>query len=109
MINLEDGWRITTDGTTFILQRYMGTYKNSKGIMNERFDSFKYYSTLSQAVQAYLRVRQCKYIAENEMSLTEALTALQKQNEEIISALNAILHDDDKVKIEYGKRTETDN
>ena len=103
MINLEDGWRITTDGTTFILQRYMGTYKNKQGIMNERFDSFKYFSTLSQAIQAYLRVRQCKYIADNEMSLTEALTALQEQNERIISTLDAILGDNKDVKIEYGK------
>ena len=103
MINLEDGWRITTDGTTFILQRYMGTYKNSKGIMNERFDSFKYFSTLSQAIQAYLRVQQCKYIADHEMTLTEALTALQEQNDKIISMLDEILKDNEDVKIEYGK------
>ena len=103
MINLEDGWRITTDGTTFILQRYMGTYKNSKGIMNERFDSFKYFSTLSQAIQAYLRVQQCKYIADHELSLTEALTDLQEQNERIIASLDAILKDNKDLKIEYGK------
>lgn len=95
MIQLKDGWRITTDGTTFILQRYLGTYTNKKGISTERYDRFTYYPTLSQAIQAYLRVEQCKYIADNDLTLREALISLQAQNQEILNSLKEILSDNE--------------
>ena len=97
MIKLEDGWRITTDGGTFILSRYLGTYTNKRGIATERYDDFKYYPNLPQAIQAYLRVRQCKYIADNDLTLSEALKALQEQNRKILETLQEILSEGKEV------------
>ena len=92
MINLEGGWKITSDGSNFILQKLVGVYPDKKsGKPVERYDNFKYYSNLSQAVQGYLKMEECKYITDNDLTLREALIGLQEQNKRIQEMLKEIL------------------
>lgn len=79
MIKLTDGWEIDFDGDYIVRKKSGKTDKNGLPIYSVK----KFPNSLSQACQIVLRANFGKYIADNDVTLAEALKEMQRMNDEL--------------------------
>lgn len=79
MIKLMDGLEIDFDGDYIVRKNSGKTDKNGLPIYSVK----KFPISLSHACQIVLRANFGKYIAENDVTLAEALKEMQRMNDEL--------------------------
>ena len=79
MIKLMDGWEIDFDGDYIVRKNSGKTDKNGLPIYSVK----KFPNSLSHACQIVLRENFGKYIADNDVTLAEALKEMQRMNDEL--------------------------
>lgn len=82
MINLKNGYGITSDGKSYTLIQYaIQTSKN--GAVKEIQKSISFHSTLEGALQGYSNCRMADLVADYDMDLKFVKEAINELKEEI--------------------------
>lgn len=80
MIKLENNWEIDSDGMQYILHQFTGnTDKEGRKVYRDT----TYHVSVEKALESLIRKKQRETVAENEMSLQEAIKCFREINEEL--------------------------
>ena len=78
MIHIDKNYYIDADENQFILLRTVKRKDKKTGEMKDGTDYLSYHATVSQAVRAYLRMQERTVAHQDDMELSEALSAYEK-------------------------------
>lgn len=82
MINLKNGYAITSDGKSYTLIQY-AIQKSKDGEEKEIQKSISFHSTLSSALQGYLNCRMADLVSDYDMDLKDVKKAINDLKKEI--------------------------
>lgn len=82
MINLKNGYVITSDGKSYTLSQYV-LQESKDGNVAEVKKSVSFHSTLESALQGYLNCRMADLISKVDLDLLEVKEAINELKEEI--------------------------
>lgn len=79
MIKIDKDFRIIADDNCYIVSKYYGKDKNGEDV----YKNLTYHRTLKEALTALIRKKQIKLVADNELTLQEAINEFERIEEEI--------------------------
>lgn len=91
MIKLDDNLYIKSDKNCYIICRYLGKNKKNEDV----YDAMTYHRTLKEALSMLIRQRQYKLIAENDLTLQEAIEKFKQIEEETEKMLKEYIREGD--------------
>lgn len=83
MIKIDEDFSIIADDNCYIVSRYYGKDKNGEDV----YKNLTYHRTLKEALTALIRKKQIKLVAENELTLQQAINEFKRIEEEFEQAL----------------------
>lgn len=78
MIKIDENLSIDADDNQYMLRKFIGKDKDGEDV----YRTITYHRTLKEVFMAVIRQRQYKLVAENELSLHEALKGFKQIEEE---------------------------
>lgn len=78
MIKINKDFSIIADENCYIVSRYYGKDKNGEDV----YKNLTYHRTLKEALTALIRKKQMKLVADNELTLQEAINEFKRIEEE---------------------------
>lgn len=91
MIKLDDNLYIKSDKNCYIICRYLGKNKKNEDV----YDAMTYHRTLKEALSMLIRQKQYKLIAENDLTLQEAIEKFKQIEEETEKMLKEYVKEGD--------------
>lgn len=82
MINLKNGYGITSDGKSYTLIQY-AIQKSKDGVETEVKKSVSFHSTLESALQGYSNCRMADLVSNFDMDLKDVKKAIDELKKEI--------------------------
>lgn len=92
MIKIDKDFSIIADDNCYIVSRYYGKDKKGKDV----YKNLTYHRTLKEALTALIRKKQIKLVADNELTLQEALNEFKRIEEDIEQALKENIKEGEK-------------
>lgn len=92
MIKIDKDFSIIADDNCYIVSKYCG--KNKKG--EDVYKNLTYHRTLKEALTALIRKKQIKLVADNELTLQEAINEFKRIEEEIEQSLKENIKEGEK-------------
>lgn len=83
MIKIDENFNIIADDNCYIVSKYCG--KDKKG--EDVYKNLTYHRTLKDALTALIRKKQIKLVADNELTLQEAINEFERIEKEIEQSL----------------------
>lgn len=83
MIKIDKDFSIIADDNCYIVFRYYGKDKKGKHV----YKNLTYHRTLKEALTALIRKKQIKLVADNELTLQEAINEFERIEKEIEQSL----------------------
>lgn len=83
MIKIDEDFSIIVDDNCYIVCKF--SYKNKNG--EDVYKNLTYHRTLKEALTALIRKKQIKLVAENELTLQQAINEFKRIEEEFEQAL----------------------
>lgn len=94
MIRLENGWVIVVDENVYVLKKFIKWKTNKKtGEQEIVWSDGRFYSTLKQAIQGWIRVSTSELLSDKNLTLVDALKCVTEHLVHIESMLDEILHE----------------
>ena len=91
MIKINDNIYIKSDKNCYIVCKYLGKNKKNEDV----YDAMTYHRTLKEALSMLIRQRQYKLIAENDLTLQEAIEKFKQIEEETEKMLKEYVKEGD--------------
>ncbi len=91
MIKLDDNLYIKSDKNCYIICRYLGKNKKNEDV----YDAMTYHRTLKEALSMLIRQKQYKLVAENDLTLQEAIEKFKQIEEETEKMLKEYIREGD--------------
>ena len=79
MIKINDNIYIKSDKNCYIVCKYLGKNKKNEDVYN----AMTYHRTLKEALSMLIRLKQYQSVAENDLTLQEAIEKFRQIEEEI--------------------------
>ena len=83
MIKIDKDFSIIADDNCYIVSGYYGKDKKGKHV----YKNLTYHRTLKEALTALIRKKQIKLVADNELTLQEAINEFERIEKEIEQSL----------------------
>ena len=83
MIKIDEDFSIIADDNCYIVSKYYGKDKKGKDV----YKNLTYHRTLKEALTALIRKKQIKLVADNELTLQEAINEFERIEKEIEQSL----------------------
>lgn len=87
MITLDSNYNITVDATCYTLRKFAGTNKDGSA----NWKAVGFYSDLDKALTAYGKQIARDTLANADFTLTEAIVAVKKSNDELALRISSAL------------------
>lgn len=78
MIKINDNIYIKSDKNCYIVCKYLGKNKKNEDV----YDAMTYHRTLKEALSMLIRLKQYQSVAENDLTLQEAIEKFKQIEEE---------------------------
>lgn len=92
MIKIDKDFSIIADDNCYIVSRYYGKDKNGEDV----YKNLTYHRTLKEALTALIRKKQIKLVADNELTLQEAINEFERIEKEIEQSLKENIKEGEK-------------
>lgn len=91
MIKLNDNLYIKSDKNCYIICKYLGKNKKNEDV----YDAMTYHRTLKEALSMLIRQKQYQLVAENDLTLQEAIKKFKQIEEETEKILKEYVREGD--------------
>lgn len=92
MIKIDEDFSIIADDNCYIVCKF--TYKDKNG--EDVYKNLTYHRTLKEALTALIRKKQIKLVADNELTLQEAINEFERIEKEIEQSLKENIQEGEK-------------
>ena len=91
MIKINDNIYIKSDKNCYIVCKYFGKNKKNEDV----YDAMTYHRTLKEALSMLIRLKQYQLVAENDLTLQEAIEKFRQIEEETEKILKEYIKEGD--------------
>lgn len=91
MIKINDNIYIKSDKNCYIVCKYLGKNKKNEDV----YDAMTYHRTLKEALSMLIRLKQYQSVAENDLTLQEAIEKFRQIEEETEKMLKEYIKEGD--------------
>lgn len=91
MIKINDNIYIKSDKNCYIVCKYLGKNKKNEDV----YDAMTYHRTLKEALSMLIRLKQYQLVAENDLTLQEAIEKFKQIEEETEKTLKEHIKEGD--------------
>lgn len=91
MIKINDNIYIKSDKNCYIVCKYLGKNKKNEDV----YDAMTYHRTLKEALSMLIRLKQYQSVAENDLTLQEAIEKFKQIEEETEKMLKEYIKEGD--------------
>ena len=91
MIKINDNIYIKSDKNCYIVCKYLGKNKKNEDV----YDAMTYHRTLKEALSMLIRLKQYQLVAENDLTLQEAIEKFRQIEEETEKMLKEYIKEGD--------------
>ena len=91
MIKINDSIYIKSDKNCYIVCKYLGKNKKNEDV----YDAMAYHRTLKEALSMLIRLKQYQSVAENDLTLQEAIEKFRQIEEETEKMLKEYIKEGD--------------
>ena len=91
MIKINDNIYIKSDKNCYIVCKYLGKNKKNEDV----YDAMTYHRTLKEALSMLIRLKQYQLVAENDLTLQEAIEKFKQIEEETEKMLKEYIKEGD--------------